>query len=295
MQKKKVITALTVVVVAAAILGGLYALASFLVTGAQPLSGTFGKSIAIVEVKGLIADSEDVIKDLKKYRDDSGVAAVVLRVDSPGGVVAPSQEIYEEVKKLSAKKPVVVSMGSVAASGGYYVSCGADYIMANPGTTTGSIGVIIQMLNFEGAADTVGIEGIVIKSGDLKDVGNPFRTMTDEERRFLQEYVDSLQEQFLGVVMEGRGLEREDVERISDGRILTGEQALELGLVDELGNLEDAIKKTAELVGIEGEPHVIYPPEERVTVFDLMFRESTRDLADMIVLGTFRAEYRLAP
>ena len=295
MQKKKVFAALTIIVICAAVLGGLYALASFLVTGAQPLSGTFGKSIAIVEVKGLIADSEEVIKEIKKYRDDSGVAAVVLRVDSPGGVVAPSQEIYEEVKKLSVMKPVVVSMGSVAASGGYYVSCGADYIMANPGTTTGSIGVIIQMMNFEGAADTIGIEGIVIKSGDLKDVGNPFRTMTDTERRFLQEYVDSLQEQFLSVVMEGRGLKREDVERISDGRILTGEQALELGLVDELGNMEDAIKKAAELVGIDGDPNVIYPPEERITVFDLMIRESAREISDMIVLGTFRAEYRLAP
>ena len=119
--------------------------------------------------------------------------------------------------------------------------------------------------------------------------------MTAEERRFLQEYVDSLQEQFLGVVMEGRGLEREDVERISDGRILTGEQAMELGLVDELGNLEDAIGRAAELVGIKGEPHVIYPPEERITFFDLMLQESTRELADMMLLGTFRAEYRLAP
>ena len=295
MQRKKVFTALTVIVICVAILGGLYALARFLVTGVQPLSGTFGKSVAIVEVKGLIVDSEDIIGELKKYRDDTGVAAVVLRVASPGGVVAPSQEIYEEVKKLSAIKPVIVSMGSVAASGGYYVSCGADYIIANPGTTTGSIGVIIQMMNFEGAADFIGVEGIVIKSGDLKDVGNPFRTMTDKERRFLQEYVDSLQNQFLGVVMEGRKLEQEDVERISDGRILTGEQALELGLVDELGNLEDAIMKAAELVGIEGEPHVIYPPKERITFFDLMLQESTRDLADMIVSSTFRAEYRLAP
>jgi len=295
MQKKKILIPLTVIVVAAVIFGGLYTLASFLVTGVQPLTGTFGKSIAIVEVKGLIADSEDVIKELKKYRDDSSVAAVVLRVDSPGGIVAPSQEIYEEVKKLSGEKPVVVSMGSVAASGGYYISCAADYIMANPGTTTGSIGVIIEMMNFEGAADFIGIEGIVIKSGDLKDVGNPFRAMTDEERRFLQEYVDSLQEQFLGVVMEGRGLEREGVEMIADGRILTGEQALELGLVDELGNLEDAIMKAAGFVGIEGEPHVIYPPEERITFFDLMMQESTRELADMLVLGSFRAEYRLAP
>ncbi|MBN1883161.1 MAG: signal peptide peptidase SppA [Deltaproteobacteria bacterium] len=295
MQKKKMLTAVTVVVICLVILGGLYALASFLVTGAKPLTGTFGKSIAIVEVKGLIADSEDVIKDLKKYRDDTGVAAVVLRVDSPGGVVAPSQEIYEEVKKLTEKKPVVVSMGSVAASGGYYISCGADYIMANPGTTTGSIGVIIEMMNFEGTADLIGIEGVVVKSGDLKDVGNPFRAMTDKERRFLQEYVDSLQEQFLAVVMEGRGLSREDVELISDGRILTGAQALELGLVDELGNLEDAIKKSAELVGIEGEPHVIYPPKEKITVLDLMLQESTRELKNMMVLGTFRAEYRLAP
>jgi len=232
---------------------------------------SFGKKVGVVKIEGLILDSKETVDRLHKFRDNDSIKAVVLRVESPGGVVGASQEIFEEVKKTADKKPVVVSMGSVAASGGYYVSAPATYIFANPGTITGSIGVVMEITNIEGLLDWMKIESYAIKSGKFKDAGSPYREMTEEERKYLQGFVDGLHLQFEDAIVEGRGLERSKVEEIADGRILSGRQARELGLVDEVGNLWDAIDEAAERGGIEGKPSVVWPPKPRSNPLEMFF------------------------
>jgi protease-4 len=201
-------------------------------------------------------------------KDD--VKAVVLRVDSPGGVVAPSQEIYEEVKKFAVKKKIIVSMGSLAASGGYYISAPATLIYANPGTITASIGVIIKLSNIESLMDKIGIKSTVIKTGKFKDSGSPVREMTAEDRAMFQSVIDSTHNQFVKAVAAGRKLPEDEVRRIADGRVLSGEQALELKLVDRLGTLQDAIEEAGRLAGIKGEPGVILPPKKKLNYLDML-------------------------
>ncbi len=220
-----------------------------------------GEQIALIRIDGVILDSEPTTDLLRRYRKDEGVKAVLLRIDSPGGGVVPSQEIYDEVRALKGVKKVVTSMGTVAASGGYYIASASDKIIANPGTLTGSIGVIMEMPNVEALLEKVGVESVVIKSGKNKDVGSPFRKMEPEERALLQEVLDDVHAQFIDAVAEGRALDPEAVRLLADGRIFTGRQAMALGLVDELGSLQDAIQTTAEMVGIQGEPDVIESEE----------------------------------
>lgn len=270
---------------------GLIAFIKVLVVGIEPQT----EAVGIVEVKGFIADSKDTIRKIKEFKDDDNILAVVLRVDSPGGVVAASQEIFEELKKLSEEKIVVTSMGNIAASGGYLISCGTEYIFANPGTTTGSIGVILEILNLKEAFDSLGIKGVVLKSGEFKDIGNPLREMTPEEEALLMDYIDNIYRQFIRVIVEERGISEEEVLRIADGRIFSGEQALEHGLVDELGNLEDAIDKAAEMAGIEGEPRVVYPETEGYSLLNLLFGELKGLIIQEVIDNSFKAEYRLEP
>ncbi len=195
---------------------------------------------------------DSVLKQLREARIDPNIEAVVLRVNSPGGSAAASQEIHNEIGKLrEAGKKVVVSMSDVAASGGYYISVAADKIMANPGTTTGSIGVIMQVTNLEELFEKIGVDIETITSGEHKDLANPTRTMTEEERELLQSMTNDIYEQFVEAVSRGRGMSQEEVLEIADGRILTGRQAQELGLVDELGDLYDAVDLAAELAQIE--------------------------------------------
>jgi len=232
--------------------------------------GYFGPRVAIVELEGVILDVDDLIKDLKSYRDNPQVRAVVIRINSPGGVVAPSQELHDALVRLrQGGKPVVASLGSVAASGGYYVAVAADRIYANPGTLTGSIGVIMQMANFEQLMKKVGVDYVVVKAGAFKDVGNPGRPMTPEERRVLQALLDDVHGQFIGAVAEGRKLDRAQVTQFADGRIFSGTQAKALQMIDELGGLEDAVNGAAQLAGIRVPPKVI-PPKRRISIFDLL-------------------------
>ena len=227
--------------------------------------------IALIRVEGAILDSRGAIEQLLRYKNNPSIKAIVLRIDSPGGAVVPSQEIFEEIKKLRAEsqKKVVVSMGTVAASGGYYIASASDHIVANPGTLTGSIGVIMELANIAGLLERVGVESMVIKSGRHKDMASPFRKMGEEERRILQNVLDDVHNQFIEAVSEGRGLEIEQVRRLADGRIFSGRQAKKLGLVDELGNLQDTIRLTAEMVGIEGLPQVV-EASKRFSFFDLL-------------------------
>jgi protease IV len=217
--------------------------------------------IALIRVEGVILDSQTTIGELKRFSENPSVKAIVIRIDSPGGGVAPSQEIYNAVKRVRSKhnKAVIASMGSVAASGGYYIAAATDRIVANPGTLTGSIGVIMETANVEGLLQKIGVEGVVIKSGKYKDVGSPLRKMSADERGLLQGVMDDVHKQFIEAVAEGRSLELRAAQVLADGRIFTGRQAKEAKLVDELGDLEDAIQLAAEVVGIEGEPKVIEP------------------------------------
>ena len=218
---------------------------------------SLGEKVAVVDITGIISRSDATIKLLHTYRDDSSIKAIVVRIDSPGGSVAPVQEIYSELKKI--EKPIVASMGGSAASGGYYVACAADTIFANPGTLTGSIGVIMQFTQLKGLYDKVGLGHQVIKSGDFKDIGSPFREMTEQERAALQSTVDDVYDQFVDTIFEERGnhLTRDEIVALADGRIFSGKQALDSKLLDQLGNLPDAIKAAGALAGIEGTPKVV--------------------------------------
>ncbi len=249
----------------------------------SPFAG--GGKVAVLPVTGLIADSETTIDQLKKFAKDDSIKAIVVRINSPGGGVGPSQEIYEEVRKLKGKKPVVASMGAVAASGGYYIACGSQKIYANPGTITGSIGVIMQFVNVKDLIDKIGVKGVVVKSGELKDAGNPFRDMTPEEREYLQAVIDNVHGQFVHAVAEGRKLDVEAVRKIADGRIFSGEQARALGLVDALGNQEDAVAEAARMAKIEGEPRVVLPPKKKISILELL-REEAKSIIDQTLAAS---------
>jgi len=234
---------------------------------------SFGNRIGVVSIRGLITDSRSVVEQLKKYRNDSRVKAIILRIDSPGGGTAASQEIYREVQRTVTKKKVIASMGNVAASGGYYVALAADKIVANPATLTGSIGVIMEVSNIKELLQKIGVSREAIKSGPYKDIGSPVREMKPEERRLLEEVIQNVHQQFIEVVSKGRRLSREQVEKIADGRIFTGQQAKTMGLIDELGSFEDAVDLAKKMVGLSGDVKLIYPEKKRFSIWDLIFSE----------------------
>lgn len=251
-----------------------------------------GEKVAVVRIEGPIMDSKNTTDEIKGYLKDPSIKALVLRVDSPGGAVAPSQEIYEEVKKATLKKKVIVSMGSVAASGGYYISAPADRIIANPGTLTGSIGVIMEIPNIEGLMNKIGVKTEVIKSGRHKDIASAFRKMGKEERLILQSVLDDVHEQFIKAVSDGRKIPFEEAKKLADGRIFTGRQAMEARLVDELGTLEDAIAIAGRLAGIKGEPEVV-TKKERFSIVDMLRGKFPKELSD--IFPTVKIKYLLAP
>ena len=291
MKRKRILIGLGVI---AALLIFFFTILFFIgrYSGGRSSRFTFGDKIAIVEVKGVITQSSGIIEELQQYLEDEGVKAIILRIDSPGGGVGPAQEIYREIIKIKPKKKVVTSMGSVAASGGYYIACASDLIVANPGTITGSIGVIIQFSNFEELLKKIGIKGVVLKSGEHKDIGSPFREMTLEEKRIMQEVLDNVHQQFIQAVAEGRKLDRSKVVPIADGRIMTGEQAKNLGLVDQMGNLQDTIDITAKMVGIVGKPIVLYP-KKRISIWELLMRDMASAIIDVLNEKGYEFNYRL--
>ncbi|TDB39227.1 MAG: signal peptide peptidase SppA [Deltaproteobacteria bacterium] len=238
------------------------------------------EGLGVIDVKGVILESEEILANLVAFREEPKIKGIVLRIDSPGGAVGASQEIYDEVRRTSKVKPVVASMGSVAASGGLYVSLGAGKIVANPGTLTGSMGVILKFANLEGLFDKIGYKNEVVKSGRLKDIGSPSRPMTEEERQMLQSMIDNVQEQFVQAVSESRSLPVAEVRKIADGRIFSGQQAKEYGLVDQLGNFSDAVMLAAELAGIKSDkmPELIYPQEDDFSFLRLMTGKNSESL-----------------
>jgi protease IV len=253
---------------------------------------SFGDRIGIVEIKGVIIQSSEIIEQIHQYVEDEGVKAIILRIDSPGGGVGPSQEIHREILRIKTKKKVITSMGSVAASGGYYIACASDLIVANPGTITGSIGVLMEFTNIEELFKKIGIKGVVLKSGEHKDMGSPLREMGPEEKKIIQGVIDDVHQQFVQAVSEGRKMNRTKVMEIADGRIVTGEQAKQMGLVDQLGNLQDAIDVVSKMVGVRGKPGILYP-KKRFSLWELLIKEATSTLLETLHEKGFGLNYRL--
>ena len=256
---------------------------------------SIGQKVAVVDITGIITKSDETIKLIHTYRDDPSIKAIVLRIDTPGGSVAPVQEIYSELQKID--KPIVASMGGTAASGGYYVACAADTIMANPGTLTGSIGVIMQFTRLKGLYDKIGLEHQVIKSGKFKDTGSPFRELTEEEQAVLQATVDDVYNQFVNTIFEARKslLSRPEIVELADGRIFSGQQALDSKLLDRIGNLPEAIEHAAELANIDGKPKVVRKEKKESLLEQLFGIKPTSALDEMFSLPgvTFRYELSL--
>jgi protease-4 len=227
--------------------------------------------VGVLLINGAIDDSRQPLSELKRFKEAPWIKAVVVRIDSPGGAVAPTQEIFEEIRKIKAKKPVIASMGGMATSGGYYIASACDKIVANPGTLTGSIGVIMQLANVEDLMKKIGVRGYNVKSGPNKDIGSPFQDLSAEGRAILQSLVDNVHSQFVRAVAKGRDMDEAVVRKLSDGRIYSGAQAKDLGLVDEFGTLEDAIELAAKQAGVENGPAVYYSRPERDSLWDRMF------------------------
>ena len=255
----------------------------------------FGEKVGVIEINGIIADSKNVLNHLKRFREDNSVKAIVVRVDSPGGAVGPSQEIFREIRKTSATKKVVASMGTIATSGGYYIAAGANGIVANPGTITGSIGVIMGFTNYEELLQKIGLVPIVVKSGEYKDIGSPVREMKPEEKKILQEFAKKIHRQFIKDIVDGRKMDREKVESLADGRIFTGQESKKFGLVDRLGNLEDAIEWAGRLGGIKGNIATVYAKEKKFSLLKYITDSSAETLLNHILDPKLSADYIYRP
>ena len=269
----------------------------FLVLILRSMDGgtSMGQKVAVIDLTGIITKSDATIKLIHTYRDDPSIKAIVIRIDTPGGSVAPVQEIYSELQKI--EKPIVASMGGTAASGGYYVACAADTIMANPGTLTGSIGVIMQFTRMKGLYDKIGLEHQVIKSGEFKDTGSPFRSLTEEEQAVLQATVNNVYNQFVDTIFEARQslLSRSEIAELADGRIFSGQQALDLKLLDRLGNLPEAIELAGELANIDGTPKIVRKEKKTSLLEQLLGVRQTPVLDELFSLPgvTFRYQMNL--
>ena len=251
---------------------------------------TWGEHVGVVTIEGVIRDSQEISRQLNAFGKDGSIKAVVLRIDSPGGGVAPAQEIYDAVLAVKKKKKVVASMGSLAASGGYLIACAADRVVANPGTVTGSISAIMHFANAEELLKKIGLKSSVVKSGRFKDIGTPTRPMTEDEKALIQSLVDDTYDQFLEAVSKGRRIPKEDLRRIADGRVFTGRQAQKLGLVDELGDLNYTVRLAGTLSGIKGEPDVIYPVKKKSTFWELILQQAVMSLVGEMKKGDARSE-----
>ncbi len=296
MKKRPVLTIVSVAVGLGALFFGVIFFATLLSGGRTPkaLSPLPGlDKVALVKIEGILIGSEQIVDEIKDYADDASIKAIIIRVDSPGGGVVPSQEIYNAVLDARRKgKKIIISMGSVAASGGYYVAAAADRIVANPGTLTGSIGVKMEFANVEKLLEKIGIKGMVVKAGEYKDIGSPYREMTEPERKLLQAVIDDVHSQFIEAVAKGRNLPEAEVRAIADGRIFTGRQAVQLKLVDELGDLEDSIRIAGQLAGIKGKPKVVHR-EKKTSFLEYFKEESASWLSDVVAKGLGRSMVRL--
>jgi protease-4 len=256
------------------------------------ISNVSKDSIGVVEVTGVIKDSKDELALLKKYAENKKIKAIIVKINSPGGAVVPSQEIYSEILKIKKKKPVYAYFQSLAASGAYYIGCACNKIIANPGTITGSIGVILEFTNFKELSDKLGIKAIVIKSGKFKDVGNPFRPITDEEKNLLKGVILSIYSQFIKAVSKNRNIPIEKLKKIADGRVFSGEQALNLKLVDKLGNFSDSINIIKKDCHLSKKPKIVYS-EEEPTFIKKLIENSEKSFIKLLEKNFFMVNYSL--
>jgi len=243
-------------------------------TGEQSSSlGAFGDKIGVVDLEGVIIDPSVIVPQLKKFGDDDSIKAIIIHVNSPGGGVAASEEIYREVKRIrdQKKKRIVASISTVGASGAYYVSSATNKIYADNGSVVGSIGVIAEWVNYGDLLRWAKLKQEVLKVGEFKDTGDPSREMTPAERAYMQSLIDNMYGQFVSAVAEGRHAKAEDIKSIADGRVWTGEQALSMHLIDQVGDFQAAVDDTAKSIGIKGEPTLVHPEKDRKTVLDLLF------------------------
>ncbi len=254
-----------------------------------------GDKVAVVRLEGVITDPADINGQLSELEERNDVKGVVIRINSPGGAVGPSQEIYSEINRLRKTKKVVASMGAIAASGGYYASVAAEKIVADPGTITGSIGVIVEFLDAEQLLEKIGLKGYVVKSGKYKDTGSPFRKMQPDEKDLLQGVISDVNGQFVKAVAEGRHMKVEDVSAIADGRIFSGSQAMKKGLVDQLGDLQDAIDLCARMAGIKGRPTVLYTEKKPFSLWKIVMGDSLSRNMDFTELFSGLRLMYLAP
>jgi protease IV len=278
-QRRPVLSSCLIIMLALVFLGGL----SLITASWWRKDGlwTTKDKVGVIEINGMITKSLPTLKNLRKFGEEKHIKAIVVRIDSPGGAVGPSQEIMREIEKTREKKPVVASLGTVAASGGYYVACAADLIMGNPGTATGSIGVVMKLVNVEELVKKLGVDFYSIQAGDLKDLGSPFRPMTTEERAVLQGLLDNIHQQFVADIARNRKLPLDKVQKLADGSIYTGQQAKELGLVDEIGNFEDAVEKAGRLGGIKDKVETVFPEKPRFSLLRLILGQDVQDLANL--------------
>ncbi|MCD6295305.1 MAG: signal peptide peptidase SppA [Deltaproteobacteria bacterium] len=282
---------LTILLVVAIVLGGILLLVLHFFNPSS--TGLFEEKIGVVSITGTISSSEKISSELVKFAKDDSIRAIILRINSPGGGVGASQEIYREVQKITLQKPVVVSMGSVAASGGYYVAAPATKIVSNPGTITGSIGVFIQFVRLEELLNKIGVDLEIVKSGEFKDMGSPDRKLTQRDREILDALIKDLQGQFVTAVASGRNLSVEKVQEIADGRIFSGARAKDLGLVDFMGNFQDAVEITKKIVGIKGDVALVYPKKSTGKLWNLFLKSSVRNIVGVLTeKGGSSVEYR---
>jgi protease-4 len=281
------------------ILGGAFMVIGVVIVMALVMSRgsefSFNEKIGVINIEGVILKSEPVVERLVQLRKDKSIKAIIIRIDSPGGGVGPSQEIYREIRKTVGTKKVVASMGSMGASGGYYIASATDKIVCNPGTLTGSIGVIMTFFQAEELMKKIGVDLNVIKSGEFKDAGSFHRKMTEAETQLLQTVILDVREQFIQAVAEGRHMPADKIRPIADGRILTGTQAKALGLVDELGNFRDAVDLTKKLAGIKGEPTLIFPRKEKAGLLDFLLGKASTEFSKAVQEAfDIKLEYRWA-
>jgi len=238
----------------------------------------FSDRLQVVDIEGELFQSRPILEQLKRYEDPHSVKAILLNIDSPGGGVAVSQELYAEIRRLREKKDktVVAYLSSTGASGAYYVACAADKIVANPGTIVGSIGVIAEWVNYQDLLQWAKVKEVVFKTGEFKDTGSPTRELTDRERTYFQGLIDDMYVQFVEAVASGRKLELQEVRMMADGRVFTGRDAKERKLIDEIGNFQDAVDLTAKLAGISGKPRLIRLTRQRVTLLDVLTTDLSR-------------------
>jgi len=281
-KKRPILTVLVILGVIALFLGGVMI---FIIKMVDPVSDlSFAAKIGIIPIEGAILDSQTITSQLIRFRKDNRIKAIVLRINSPGGAVGPTQDIYREIKRTVRIKKVVASLGGVAASGGYYIAAATHKIVANPGTITGSIGVVMEFVRFEELLGKIGVDLVVRKSGEFKDIGSPHRELTDRDREIIDALIADIQGQFVDAVAGGREIPIEKVNQIADGRIFSGARAKELNLVDALGNFQDAVDVAKEMAAIEGDVSLVYPTKSRMELWEI-FLEGTGNSICRIVQG----------